>query len=431
MDVPIDDEGRGADPPIKMSEREEALWRKTDVHDRSAHLFLLGILLRKSGVRDDLIAAALSKHPLSIDKYFSRTAKEGIRIVDNMNKKGISGADEIVIEHIVSWNWLEFMTKPTRVEWLVRDSWLQSSVGFISGRPKTYKTWTAEDLALSVMTGTKFLDTYRTMSVGPVVLVQEEDPPAVIQERFRLIAEHKGIPVSEVILKGRNHVLSMPNLPFALFPLQGVKIEDDGKMGQVVQRIRELRPSLVVLDPFINLISDTSDEYRGSTMANALQTFKHWREEFGCAVLIVHHWNKGADTGRGGENMYASFAFHAWLESALHIRPIAEEGEQIREVTIEREFKADRSGTRFKVTWDIQTDRPGPDVYQPVVGTQVKTPKDTLIEVVEANDSVDLKNLALITGIPNKQLQPMVNDLLKSKRLQARQEGKSILYSAS
>lgn len=431
LDEVVEDD-RALDPPIKMSEREEALWRRTNVHDRSAHLFLLGVLLRKLGMRDDLIVAAIAKHPLSIDKYFGRTQKEGQRIIDNMNAKGIglSGSDEVVIEHIVSWNWLEFMSRPTRVEWLVRDSWLKSSVGFISGRAKSYKTWTAEDLALSVLTGTKFLDTYRTMEVGPVLLIQEEDPAAVIQSRLRMIAEHKGIGTGEVIMRQGRSLLSLPNLPFSVFNLQGFKLEDDGKVGQVVQAIREQRPSLVILDPFINIIStESTDEYRGSAVANALQTFKQWREEFGCAVLVVHHWNKSADTGRGGENMYASFAFHAWLESALHMRPVAEEGEQIREVTVEREFKADRSGSRFRIEWDIQTDRPGADVYHPIVGTQVKTQKDDILIAIEENPETDLKTLARITGIPAKQLQLTVNTLLKDKKVQAHQQGKDIHYA--
>lgn len=416
-------------PPVKMTEREEILWRKLDPHDRSAHLFLLGALLRRKGVRDDLIVAAIAKHPLSVDKYIGRTQKEAVRIIDNMNKKGITRDDEVVIDHIVHWNWINFMSRPTRVEWLVRDSWIASSVGFISGRAKSYKTWTAEDLALSVMTGTKFLDTFRTMKPGPVLMVQEEDPASVIQERLGLIAAHKGIPAGETILRGNRQFLSVPNLPFSIFNLTGFKLEDDGKVGQVVAEIRRLRPALVILDPFINLISsETTDEYRGSAIANALQTFKQWREEFGCAVLVVHHWNKSNDSGRGGENLYASFAFHAWLESALHIRPIVEEGEQIREVTVEREFKADKTGSRFKIEWDIQTDRPGPSIYQPTVGTHVQTPQDDLMDAIESNPDADVKTLSQVTGIPTKQLQGKINDLLQKKKVRAIKEGPIVTY---
>jgi hypothetical protein len=427
--VPETDEEQTLRPPIKMTEREEALWRNLDVHDRSAQLFLLGVLLRKKGMRDDLIVSALAKHPLSMDKYFGRTQREAERIVGNMDKKGISGDDEVVIEHIVSWNWINFMSRPTRVEWLVRDSWIASSVGFISGRAKSYKTWTAEDLALSVMTGTKFLDTFRTMKPGPVLMVQEEDPASVIQERLGLIAAHKGIPAGEVRVRGGQHRMWMPNLPFSIFNLAGFKLEDDGKVGQVIAEIRKQRPALVILDPFINLISsEQTDEYRGSAIANALQTFKQWREEFGCAVLVVHHWNKSTDTGRGGENLYASFAFHAWLESALHIRPIVEEGEQIREVTVEREFKADKTGSRFKIEWDIQTDRPGPAVYQPIVGTHVQTPQDDLMGAIESNPDSDLKGLSQVTGIATRQLQQKINDLIQRKKVRAIKEGPIITY---
>jgi hypothetical protein len=83
-----------------------------------------------------------------------------------------------------------------------------------------------------------------------------------------------------------------------------------------------------------------------------------WREEFGCSVLIVHHWNKSKqeDGDRGGQQMYGSFAFHAWLESALHVNPVVEpDQDKIDTVVIEREFKAAPSGRSLRVRFAIDT----------------------------------------------------------------------------
>lgn len=424
----IDDDILAYDPPIKISPREEVMWRRTsaEIHDRSYHLFLLAVILKQHGLRNDLIKAAIAKHPLSIDKYFGRTQKEAERIVEKLNTEPV---DEVVIDHIISWNWLDFMSKPTAVEWAIRDSWIKSSVGFVSGRAKTYKSWLTLDIAMSMMTGSRFLDTYQTMETGPVLLIQEEDPHAVIQERLRLIAEHKGLPASEMRLRGGSRFLSLPNLPFQIFNLQGFKLEDDGKVGQIAQAIRMMQPSLVILDPFINLISsEQTDEYKGSAIANALQTFKHWREDFGCGVLVVHHWNKGSDNERGGESMYGSFAFHAWMESALHVRAEVEENEQIKEVTVEREFKAAPSGSRFKIEWDIQTERPGSSLYRPNVGTQVTTKKDEVFEIVELHPGESLKQLAVTTGYTTKQLQGMLASHLRERTIVAVTEGKDVFY---
>jgi len=93
------------------------------------------------------------------------------------------------IEDMKVQEWGAFMQIPTHLRWLIDEAWVDSSVGFISGRSKSYKTWIALDLALSLVSGAPFLGRYPVRNPGPVLLVQEEDPAAVLQERLRLIAK--------------------------------------------------------------------------------------------------------------------------------------------------------------------------------------------------------------------------------------------------
>ena len=94
------------DPPIMLSQQEERLWRREEVQDRSAHLYMLGAILRKHNLRDDLIIQALSKHPLSLDKYLGRTMREATRIV---RKLEATPEDVPMVDQMVIWDWFSFM----------------------------------------------------------------------------------------------------------------------------------------------------------------------------------------------------------------------------------------------------------------------------------------------------------------------------------
>lgn len=254
--------------------------------------------------------------------------------------------------------WGDFMQIPTNLRWLIDDAWVDQTVGFISGRSKSYKTWLALDLALSVVSGKPFLGRYPVRRVGPVLLVQEEDPAAVLQERLRLIGKMKGmLPTYTYDVADQVIHIDYPDYPLHVINLQGFSLGDETKVDQVRRLIAEINPVVVILDPLVVMLGSV-DEYKATEVAGVLQSVKMWREEFGCSVLIVHHWNKSKQEAdeRGGQHMYGSFAFHAWLESALHVTPVIEnDGQAIDTVHVEREFKAAPSGRSLRLQFHIDT----------------------------------------------------------------------------
>lgn len=261
------------------------------------------------------------------------------------------------IEQMQVTQWGAFMSIPTRLRWLVDEAWVDGSVGFISGRSKSYKTWIALDLALSIVSGTPFLGRFPTRRTGPVLLVQEEDPTSVLQERLRLIGKSKEM-LPEISIRDERVHIEYPDFPLHIINLQGFNLGVEDKVAQVRSLIAALNPVLVILDPLVVLLPQGVDEFKGTEMAQVLQVIKMWREQFGCSIAVVHHWNKTKldPDQRFAEHMYGSFAFHAWLESALHVMPmIPEDGSQITQVLVEREFKAAPSGRGMKLTFAIDS----------------------------------------------------------------------------
>lgn len=322
--------------------------------------------------------------------------------------------------------WGEFMQIPTTLRWLIDDSWVDQTVGFISGRSKSYKTWLALDMALSVVSGQPFLGRYPVRRTGPVLLVQEEDPSAVLQERLRLVGKMKDMLPSYTYDAATKIVhIEYPDYPLHVINLQGFSLGDETKVDQVRRLIAQINPVMVILDPLVVMLGSV-DEYKATEVAGILQSVKMWREEFGCSVLIVHHWNKSKQEAdeRGGQHMYGSFAFHAWLESALHVTPIIEENQdKIDTVHVEREFKAAPSGRALRLQFDIDT----VENYTYLIKFQddktISPMMQQILDLVEQSGPQSTNEVAQTTGHPRPRVVDSLGRLVRLGMLKVAKGG--------
>jgi RecA-family ATPase len=407
------------------------LTRNTAGADRSKEFQLLARDLLKFGVLPEVAAHIMQRS--TWNKFAGRPTEHQDIL------RQISQADEVVksrqqdkiqrkaateeltlAEQMQVHKWGQFLQIPTHLRWLVDDAWVDQSVGFISGRSKSYKTWIALDLALSVVSGGSFLGRYPVRRTGPVLLIQEEDPSAVLQDRLRLIGKSKDMLPSYTL---KDDVLSIEytDYPLHVINLQGFNLQVEEKVAQVRRLIAEINPVMVILDPLIVMLGNV-DENRATEVATLLQVVKMWREEFGCSVVIVHHWNKGGleEGERFAQHMYGSFAFHAWLESALHVLPVIEaEQERIDTVVIEKEFKAAPSGKSLRVTFEIDS----AETYTYNVSfqdTKSLTPlEQQLVDVVSETEQlgVTTPELVQMTGHARARVSEHLNRLVRLKIL--------------
>lgn len=341
------------------------------------------------------------------------------------------------IEDMRVHEWGAFMSIPTHLTWLVDDAWVESSVGFISGRSKSYKTWIALDLALSIVSGSPFLGRYPVRGVGPVLLVQEEDPSSVLQDRLRLIAKAKGM-LPKVVEQRDDYIeIEYPHYPLHIINLQGFNLGSDQKVAQVRKLIAEINPVMVILDPLIVLLPSGVDEYKGGQISLVLQSIKMWREEFGCAVAIVHHWNKSKNEEgeRFAEHMYGSFAFHAWLESAIHVMPVLPEPEdtsqQIDTVIVEREFKAAPSGRALRLKFKIDTVKEYTYAVEFEDSKKIGPREQIILDMVSQAGPSTTSEIVGATGIRRPDVVEIAGRLVRNKLLVSRVgggRGKSTVY---
>jgi hypothetical protein len=258
-------------------------------------------------------------------------------------------------------------------KWLVEDIWAADSQGIIGGEPKTAKTTLAMALGLAVASGKPFLGRYAVPTAGPVLFVQEENAPWMVQDRLRKLAWHSGlIRKSEVHTRRREpgdlarkgsvvqHLDFPDDLPLRVMNNQGFDLQDPEAQDYLREACEQFRPKLVILDPLYLILGDADGD-----RAVQLRPFLKWllalRMDFNCAVVLVHHMRKknqnSQSTVRAGQNLLGSTILHGWVDSALYLMDREADKVGWKSIVVEREFRSMAPQRPIEV--DISMGEPG------------------------------------------------------------------------
>ena len=226
-------------------------------------------------------------------------------------------------------------------EWLIEGIWQKGTYGMIAGEPKTYKSVQATDLALSVASGSPFLNYFPVRTIGNVLYVQEENGESTVQDRVNKIASAKGLLVDGSL---------PPNLPIFFSNNYGINLTDEHSRTLLERTIQQINPILIVLDPLYMMLGD-ADENSAKEVGGVLRWLTYIRNQYGCTIVVCHHYNKSSSNSgaRGGQRVRGSSAFHGWVESALYVKVTQE----LYTVDVEREFRAFQKMPNYKVKIEL------------------------------------------------------------------------------
>jgi hypothetical protein len=166
----------------------------------------------------------------------------------------------------------------------------------LAAQPKTGKSWTAMDLAISVASGKPFLNKFAVSEAQRVLVFFAEDTQAIQEERIQLIKRAKGIEDD------------IPNLGIVVSE-QALRLDTAEGVAALRAAVEQFRPSLLILDPFIRMHQISESD--STAVAGVLSPLRKLKDEFGCGVLMVHHATKGS------KNLRGSTEFAAWGETNL------------------------------------------------------------------------------------------------------------------
>ena len=194
--------------------------------------------------------------------------------------------------------------QPPEQRWLIEDLWAAEAVGIVGGEPKCGKSFLALDVAVAVASGAPCLRRFRPARTGRVLLFAAEDALHVVRARLVGIAQAAGVAFETLDIQ----VITAPSVRLDL-------PEDQQRLRETVAL---LRPTLLVLDPFVRL--HRIDENAAAEVAPVLAYLRDLERHFHTAVLLVHHARKGAGHARAGQALRGSSELHAWGDSNLYLR---------------------------------------------------------------------------------------------------------------
>ncbi len=198
----------------------------------------------------------------------------------------------------------ELSDQTHRPQWLIEGLWGDQAVGILGGEPKCCKSFLALDIAVSVASGTACLRRFPVRRVGPVLLFPAEDSLHVVRQRLEGICAAAHTCFHTLPL----YVITAPRLLLDL--------PQDRQCLR--QTLATLKPTLLVLDPFIRL--HRADENASKEVAPLLGYLRELQREFQMAVLLVHHVRKRSGSDRPGQALRGSSDLHGWGDSNLYVR---------------------------------------------------------------------------------------------------------------
>lgn len=213
--------------------------------------------------------------------------------------------------------------QPVERRWLVEELWADQAVGIIGGEPKSCKSFVALSLGVAVASGRPCLGRFAVPTPGKVLLYPAEDALPVVRRRLAGICAVQGV--------------EFERLPLWVITVPRFRLDIEADRRALDETIEELKPRLLILDPFVRLHS--VDENASGEVAELLRHLRQLQRAHGVAVALVHHFKKGAAQKRPGQALRGSSEFHAWSDSNLYLaRP-----EDSSEIQLTVEHRAERS----------------------------------------------------------------------------------------
>jgi len=191
-----------------------------------------------------------------------------------------------------------------QIQWLIHELWAESAVGVLGGPAKSYKTWLALDMAVSLASHTPCIGTFPPGRQGRVLLYAAEDSQDILKQRLDAICGHRG--------------LDLVDLDIFAITAGSLRLDLSEDQERLDKTVAELKPDILILDPLVRLHRiNENDAGEVSTLLNYLRILQRKQNT---AVTLVHHTRKNSSTSQPGLALRGSSDIHAWADCSLFLR---------------------------------------------------------------------------------------------------------------
>lgn len=171
--------------------------------------------------------------------------------------------------------------RPDPVQWLVHNLIQDNAENLLAGEPGVGKSWISGDLAVSVATGTRFLD--RHTAQGPVLVINLDDPSESLPRKFaEYTAEGKGYTFDDLPI-----YYWQPEETLA-YPPEGIITPEI--FEYLLNQCSIIKPRLIIVDAFSSAFPGL-DGNKGQDAIRAFEALRQIRMSAGkpsCMVMLDH-----------------------------------------------------------------------------------------------------------------------------------------------
>lgn len=377
---------------IKLNHTARDLLNAKEVSgDRSQQMWYLMRCLADAGATTVEIVSIM--RPLVWNKFAGRD-DEMKRLLAEASKAISSRSDEVTEQLEEESEWQkpqrlgDLLRNIKRPVWLVEGVLTEGACGFIAGEPKTWKSWMGFDLALSVATGADYLGYFPVRNPGPVLYIQEEDPPPVLKSRGAKIWSGKG--TDRIVLEEDGGIFWLPpTLEQNFDPDINAMVQAGVTVSEELWQLRldevleegmmyngHLEPYRLIVIDTLMMTAGEVDENRAQEMTTKIfRPLRVLSRKHNVSIKVVHHLGK-TDGKRSGQRMLGSVANHAWGEDSTYLLHGGRYG------TVKMEFESKVApGQTFRIE-NLDNDR-----WEPSIGPWRKDDETNLNDSKSPNRS--------------------------------------------
>lgn len=200
---------------------------------------------------------------------------------------------------------------------------MRKSVGVLVAAGSTGKSFYAVQTCLSVCVGKDLFGLYGgdEITQGPVAYLALEDTLDVFWHRIHGIAGYLRKRNNETDFKairdaaGNLHIHELYGRGYR--PIEGDDLQPSAHLRQTIDKVKEQGARLVIVDTYSRFLAGHSEQDNAvaSTIVAALEQLC---QEANCAVLVLHHTNKGSQLGGGQGEQGAARGASALTDNARY-----------------------------------------------------------------------------------------------------------------
>lgn len=280
------------------------LWKPAGEGERDSRLSSLAGRLFKLKIPDNDVFNILSNANLTYSPPLDRS--QVLKIFHSIKK--YHAPQKIEVSNDVAITATQLLSQPDEpISWAVENLWTTGGVGFISGESKSFKTYFAIDMALSIASGTACINHFPTKK-SKVIYFIEEERGAEMRRRIRGFI--KG--------KGEHHFNEDITNNIELVIQKRVSLDDENWKNWIIEKCDKNRGAFLFFDSFVRF--HAKNENSSEDMKPLLKFLRDLQIDYGVSVAVLHHTRKPSAEKldqRAHNDMRGTSDFAAWYDCFL------------------------------------------------------------------------------------------------------------------